>query len=113
MTATTKKQQDWVTYVHNLILREAIKEGMPKHYQDDLLVYDKEQLQELPIGTKFIWILRECGTHMIGNTMWGKGVTKYYQNNPDVIFYYYDGQSLNKVSGDEAYEIVNLIQPWG
>lgn len=40
-----------------------------KHYKEDFTVYDVKHLDEIEAEGKnaaFMWIIRECGTHIIG-----------------------------------------------
>lgn len=52
------------TYV--AMLSVAIRLGLPRYYQNDLLVHDLERLLEWK-GGKFYWVLRESGTFFLEN----------------------------------------------
>ena len=53
-----------VEAMHYKMLAIAIEVGLPKFYQDDLLVHDLYSLSELDNNeeSEFYWRLRECGT---------------------------------------------------
>lgn len=46
------------------MLRESKRTGWPAAYVKDLLVHDRDVLAKRPINEPFVWILRECGTHI-------------------------------------------------
>jgi len=49
--------------IHEMLVAEGQRQDLPKHYKNDLLVHDLTTLSDT--GTqKFIWVLRECGTHL-------------------------------------------------
>jgi len=50
--------------MHKLMLAEAEKVGLPRHYRNDLLVHDLNCIREMESKgmSRFWWRLRECGT---------------------------------------------------
>lgn len=49
---------------YDLLLAKSEEIGWPVHYKKDLTEIDKEVLEELK-PEKFIWVVRECGTHLL------------------------------------------------
>lgn len=50
---------------YQILKKESEKVGWPKHYKQDLTKHDKSILSiKNNKGKKFIWMLREYGTHM-------------------------------------------------
>ena len=54
---------DAAKVTHVLMVAEANKLELPKNYQNDLKVHDLTTLNRYP-EEKFIWVLREDGTHL-------------------------------------------------
>ena len=49
---------------YDLLLAKSEEIGWHVHYKKDLTEIDKEALEELK-PEKFIWVVRECGTHLL------------------------------------------------
>ena len=50
--------------IHSVLVAEAERQSLPKHYRDDLIVHDRAILENNETQ-RFLWVLRECGTHLI------------------------------------------------
>lgn len=50
---------------YEAIALEAAEQGWPKHYGPDLWFHDHRRLHEADDSVRFIWVLRELGTHLI------------------------------------------------
>lgn len=46
------------------MLAESTRTGLPSHYKGDLDI-DRDFVASLPEGSRFLWALRECGTHLV------------------------------------------------
>lgn len=46
----------------------AIAEGKLQAYSDDLFVHDANFLNRLEASTPFVWLVRQCGTHLFVTT---------------------------------------------
>lgn len=55
--------------VYDLLVQEANDIGWPQHYKNDLLVHDKNRLNEEDAPKFFGWVLRQCGTEIIDPRM--------------------------------------------
>ena len=44
---------------------EAKSVGWPTYYRTDLTKHDRLALRKKDAPTSFVWILRECGTHIV------------------------------------------------
>lgn len=47
------------------LLEESVRTELPKFYKNDLLVHDKNIIAELGDNPRFLWVTRECGTHLL------------------------------------------------
>lgn len=60
--------------VHAILMAEAIRQSLPTHFKDDLLVHDLNGLiarEKDGHVIPFHWVLRQCGTHLSNNSLHG------------------------------------------
>lgn len=93
-----------------MLLREAKRLGLPKHYKDDLLVHDRRFLGENDHKTCFAWGIRECGTHCVMCVCNDAEdyVPMIEQSFYGTIWYFWDGHEL--IYCRDLDEIINRIR---
>ena len=79
---------------------EAKRFGFPKHYRTDLTKLDRGVLSRKTAPESFLWVLRECGTHLFPFKMerlvdWAKAVAQTW---PDALFYAWENGKLRRLS---------------
>ncbi len=86
--------------------REAARTGLPRAFQTDLTVHDRNFLRRRKRPRQFGWVLRECGTELLLNTTWARVQLQYYGRQPDVYWYWFDGETLRASTPDEIRELL-------
>ena len=76
-----------------MMVREAIKYGLPEYYPKDFYVHDVAQLEEYPRQLPFWWCLRTCGTHLTTNSS-VYSLIKGSGSDDRQVWYYWDGKTL-------------------
>ena len=67
LTLTRRKDMVQAGRVWKELLSVAKKLGLPRSYQRDLTKWDKEALSKKDESEAFVWVLYDCGTHLINN----------------------------------------------
>ncbi len=49
----------------DLLIKEAARKQLPTAFQTDLTKHDRRAIQELGDNPRFLWCLREAGTHLL------------------------------------------------
>lgn len=70
---------------------ECIDHGMPTHYRGDIAI-DIATLMQQPTDKPFIWLLRECGTHIFFDRPYQLRTMFEYEKRR---FYVWDGFRLH------------------
>jgi len=83
-----------------------------RHYHTDFTFHDTIQLAKHDNSIKFIWIVRECGTHLFyGQDSWSLAIFEnQIKSNETAICFYYDGNKLNNVSLQEGKELLDKMK---
>lgn len=97
----------------NALKAEAAHKGLPKHYADDLNVHDFAAVNKYGSDKPFLWVLRECGTHLLpldkeqyGSSSakeWAEAIAKVWGNGS--FWYLWNGMNLNAVTLTEAIQL--------
>ncbi len=84
----------------------AQQHGLPKAYQTDLTVHDRAYLRRHQRPTCFGWLLREHGTDILLNTVWGRALIAYHQRDPQVLWFWFDGTQLRPSRPEELRQLL-------
>lgn len=79
-----------------------------KHYKNDFLFHDSLQLGTKDFNTKFVWIVRECGTWLFyGQDNWSTEIfNSLKKSNENRLFFFWDGNKLINVSLENAQSLL-------
>ena len=97
------------------IKAEAGRRNLPEHYATDLTTHDRQILSKKDAPKDFVWVLRTCGTHLIGkyadDDAKRKDFTKIYlegiqESNPKALFFIYRAGQLYKTTYDNCQEFL-------
>ena len=99
--------------IHSVLVAEAEKQDLPKHYRDDLVVHDLAILADHKTQ-RFLWVLRECGTHLIPLDMetenerriqrsWQLAVVNNFGSR--ALFYSFKNGKLKPITAEDAKRI--------
>ena len=93
------------------LTEEAKKVGWPLAYQSDLEKHDLDLLSAENAPKRFIWVLRDAGTHLYSeNGKWERGVLSYLANNDSrAKFYVYENDKLITISHENAHHHLHRI----
>lgn len=98
------------------IKTEAGRRNLPEHYTTDLTKHDRQILSRKDAPAEFVWVLRQCGTHLIGkysdDDNRRREFTKVYlegiqESNPKALFYIFRQGQLNKATYEKCREFLN------
>lgn len=93
---------NWQAY--RALKAESMKVGWPLAYQTDLTKHDRAALSVKDAPERFVWILRNAGTHLLqDNGRWESGVLRYLARAESrARFYVFENGELREVERDEA-----------
>jgi hypothetical protein len=95
--------------IHALLVAEAERLGLPKHYRDDVYVYDKIILCSPGYTcTEFIWLLRTMGSHFMhfqGDDRMAYLKAMNESGDADRHWYYFNGGRLQPIDYERAVRI--------
>ena len=98
------------------IKTEATRQNLPEHYRTDLIKHDRLQLRKKDAPTQFVWVLRQCGTHLIGKYADDDANRRKFtltylegirESNPKALFYIYRAGQLHKSTYDNCREFLS------
>ena len=98
------------------IKAEALRQNMPEHYRTDLITHDRQILSKKDAPAQFVWVLRTCGTHLIGKYSDDDAQRKLFartylesilESNPKALFYIYRGGQLVRATYDNCREFLS------
>lgn len=91
---------------YEAMVEEAARVGLPKFYDADLFYHDRTEVLAMK-SPRFLWALRECGTHLIDlhthNSHVAGSIMQAVGNA--IHWYIYDSGKLRHISHDDAYRL--------
>jgi hypothetical protein len=86
-------------------------EEIIKHYKADFTFHDAIQLMDHSVNDKFVWIVRECGSHLFYNpSSWSNAIFDQQKKNSEKnLCFLWDGQRLINVSLDDGQNMLEKI----
>lgn len=107
----------------DLLVEKSKEIGWPEAYQQDLTIHDQNTLLESP-HCDYVWLLRECGTHLYptqcettGERDYCRKVIRYWDGNhnlnyndgkPMARYFHVVGFKMKEITAKEAYDLIKV-----
>jgi hypothetical protein len=103
---------------YHMIKAESKRLGLPKFYKEDLTKHDLNVLRCKDSEQSFVWVVRECGTHIWFykkdekqkefSVSWAKAVLNQHPN-AHVYLFLFGPNTLTKISHDAAIRFLKGV----